>query len=261
MVPEHTMAGYELARSMGASFIECDVAVTADGTLVCRHSMCDLATTTDILKGKHDDLASKCSEPFHPSRTVWAEDGWPVSFRQPASVECCTYDFTYAELQRLCMTMDEMVNPLATRPEDYTIGAPKWRSQAFEESGACEKIVRHRDMAEWLFETGGNAIPELKDTTRPGTLAFMASVGRTVTDLAEQLMEELMEVGFTQTMERGSNGDGWTNPGAPKVWFGACIPTLENHMAEQSIEAGDGMRFGMASTGPQRTRESNSCGQ
>jgi hypothetical protein len=47
--PEHTKESYDAAARMGAGIIECDVTFTADRELVCRHSQCDLHTTTDIL--------------------------------------------------------------------------------------------------------------------------------------------------------------------------------------------------------------------
>src|SRR6187551_2078161 len=62
--PEHTKESYEAAARMGAGIIECDVTFTADKELVCRHSQCDLHTTTDILL--HPDLAAKCTAPFAP---------------------------------------------------------------------------------------------------------------------------------------------------------------------------------------------------
>jgi len=218
VAPEHTMAGYQLARSMGAAFIECDVAVTKDQILVCRHSMCDLQTTTDILKGGHDDLAAKCSQPFLPS-----------SGPHPASATCCTYDFTLEELQQLCMTMDEVVNPGATVAANYTVGPPFWRSRyGVVESGTCEKIVKHRDMAAWLISVGAHAIPELKDTATEGTVKFLESVGSSAAGLANQLMAELQEVGFTQTMVNGSRGEGWSNPEGPK----AIMQTFDREVAK-----------------------------
>ena len=50
---------------MGAGVVECDVTFTKDRQLVCRHSQCDLHTTTDILAVP--ELAAKCSEPFTPA--------------------------------------------------------------------------------------------------------------------------------------------------------------------------------------------------
>ncbi len=45
--PEHTQESYEAAARMGAGILECDVTFTKDRQLVCRHSQCDLHTTTN----------------------------------------------------------------------------------------------------------------------------------------------------------------------------------------------------------------------
>jgi glycerophosphoryl diester phosphodiesterase len=47
--PENTMAAFELAYSMGADAIECDIVPTKDGRLVIRHEP-ELTETTDIAK-------------------------------------------------------------------------------------------------------------------------------------------------------------------------------------------------------------------
>jgi glycerophosphoryl diester phosphodiesterase len=44
--PEHSKESYQAAARMGAGVIECDVTFTRDRQLVCRHSQCDLHTTT-----------------------------------------------------------------------------------------------------------------------------------------------------------------------------------------------------------------------
>jgi glycerophosphoryl diester phosphodiesterase len=49
---------------MGAGILECDVTFTKDKELVCRHSQCDLHTTTNILA---TPLAAKCSQQFAPA--------------------------------------------------------------------------------------------------------------------------------------------------------------------------------------------------
>ena len=49
---------------MGAGIVECDVTFTKDKELVCRHSQCDLHTTTNILA---TPLAAKCTQPFAPA--------------------------------------------------------------------------------------------------------------------------------------------------------------------------------------------------
>jgi glycerophosphoryl diester phosphodiesterase len=58
--PEHTKESYEAAARMGAGIVECDVTFTKDKELVCRHSQCDLHTTTNILA---TELAEKCAVP------------------------------------------------------------------------------------------------------------------------------------------------------------------------------------------------------
>jgi len=76
MFPEHTEESYIAAMEMGAGIVECDVAVTKDGELVCRHDQCDLHTSTNILV---TDLASKCSIPFVAASTptIWTEIAYP----------------------------------------------------------------------------------------------------------------------------------------------------------------------------------------
>lgn len=82
--PEHTRESYEAAARMGAGILECDVSFTADAQLVCRHSQCDLHTTTNILA---TPLAGKCSQPFQAAE--FDDDGNLVS---AASAKCCTSD-------------------------------------------------------------------------------------------------------------------------------------------------------------------------
>lgn len=48
-LPEHTLPAYQLAIDQGADFIECDVQVTKDLQLICRHDPV-LDTTTDAAK-------------------------------------------------------------------------------------------------------------------------------------------------------------------------------------------------------------------
>lgn len=90
---EHSKESYEAAARMGAGIIECDVTFTGDTELVCRHSQCDLATTTNILV---TDLASKCSQPFTPAE--FDSDGNLV---KAASAKCCTTDLSLAERARM----------------------------------------------------------------------------------------------------------------------------------------------------------------
>src|SRR4249920_2485117 len=79
--PEHTKESYRAAARMGAGIVECDVTFTKDRQLVCRHSQCDLHTTTNILSVP--ELAAKCSQAFSPAD--------PTTGKK-ASAKCCTSD-------------------------------------------------------------------------------------------------------------------------------------------------------------------------
>src|SRR5437879_7511352 len=63
--PEHSKEAYLAGARMGAGIIECDVTFTKDRQLVCRHSQCDLHTTTNILSVP--ELAAKCTQGFSPA--------------------------------------------------------------------------------------------------------------------------------------------------------------------------------------------------
>lgn len=100
--PEHTLESYEAALIQGAGIVECDVAVTKDGELVCRHSQCDLHTTTNIVT---TELGKKCSTPFEPANPVTGAK---------AKANCCTSDLTLAEFKTLCGKMDASDNTATT---------------------------------------------------------------------------------------------------------------------------------------------------
>ena len=101
--PEHTKESYQAAVRMGAGIVECDVTFTKDKELVCRHSQCDLHTTTNILD---TPLAGKCSKPFTPAQ--FDATGNPV---QEATALCCTSDITVEEFKSLRGKMDDWASP------------------------------------------------------------------------------------------------------------------------------------------------------
>ncbi|WP_315833254.1 glycerophosphodiester phosphodiesterase family protein [Bradyrhizobium prioriisuperbiae] len=121
--PEHSKESYEAAARMGAGVIECDVTFTKDRQLVCRHSQCDLHTTTNILQVP--DLAAKCTSQFSPADKASGK---------AASAKCCTSDITLAEFKRLRAKMDGF-NPNATNVDDYQNGTPPWRTDLYANSG------------------------------------------------------------------------------------------------------------------------------
>ncbi len=149
--PEHSKESYLAAARMGAGIIECDVTFTRDKQLVCRHSQCDLHTTTNILAVP--ELAVKCSEPFTPAE--FDENGKLI---KEASAKCCTSDITLAEFKRLCAKMDA-ANPRATTLEDYMNATANWRTDLY---AACGTVMSHKESIELFKELGVKMTPELK---------------------------------------------------------------------------------------------------
>ncbi|KAL1955003.1 hypothetical protein VTO42DRAFT_356 [Malbranchea cinnamomea] len=149
--PEHTQQGLMAAARQGAGIIECDVAFTRDRQLVCRHSDCDLHTTTNILA--IPELAAKCSVPFTP-----AADG------KPARAKCCTHDITLDEFKSLCGKMDSS-NPNATTPEEYMGGLASWRTELY--STTCGTLLSHAEFIEYVDSLGLKFTSELKTPSIP----------------------------------------------------------------------------------------------
>ena len=112
--PEETVESTLAGARMGAGVLECDVSFTRDRGLVCRHSLCDLHTTTNILT--KPDLAKKCTKPFTPANAT-----------APADALCCTTDITVAEYTTLCAKQDGF-NASARTPQDYQYVTAVWRT-------------------------------------------------------------------------------------------------------------------------------------
>ena len=145
--PEHTKESYVAAARMGAGIIECDVTFTKDRELVCRHSQCDLHTTTNILTVP--ELAAKCSQAFSPAD--------PATGKK-ASAKCCTSDITLAEFRRLTAKMDGF-NPDAKTPEEYQNGTPRWRTDLYAAKGT---LMTHDESIALIKSLGAKFTPELK---------------------------------------------------------------------------------------------------
>ena len=129
---------------MGAGIIECDVTFTKDLELVCRHSQCDLATSTNILQ---TEMANTCRQPFTP-----AQQG------APASAQCCTSDITLAEFKTLCARPD-VKNSQATSVAEFL--APL-DSPVIDQPNQCGTVMSHRDSIELIRDLGTAFTPELK---------------------------------------------------------------------------------------------------
>lgn len=137
--PEHTRESYAAAAAQGAGVVECDVTFTRDRELVCRHSQCDLHTTTNILQ---TPLAATCSQPFTPAD--------PASGRR-ASARCCASDLVLAQLRTLCGRRDS-ADPAATTVDAYLAGGGE----------QCGTLVTHRESIAQLRALGVAMTPELK---------------------------------------------------------------------------------------------------
>lgn len=172
--PEHTRESYLAAARQGAGYVECDVTFTRDLELVCRHSQCDLHTTTDILA---TGLADRCSTPFMPARFDAA--GTLIA---PASARCCTSDLSVEEFLSLQGKADGF-DPAATTPEQY----------AGHDTGRGT-LMTHRQSIELFREWGVKMIPELK--IPEVTMPFR---GFTREDYAQKIIDEYREAGVAAT--------------------------------------------------------------
>ena len=168
--PEHSREGYIAAANMGAGIIECDVTFTKDLELVCRHSQCDLASSTNILQ---TELANTCRQPFTP-----AQQG------EPASAQCCTSDITLAEFKTLCARPD-VKNSQATSVDDFL--APL-DSPVIDQPNQCGMVMSHRDSIELIRDLGAAFTPELKRPEVP-----MPFNGFSQQDYAKKLLIEYQQ--------------------------------------------------------------------
>jgi glycerophosphoryl diester phosphodiesterase len=171
---------------MGAGVLECDVAFTRDRQLVCRHSQCDLATTTDILA--IPELAAKCSKPFTPAKF----DPATGEVLEPATAMCCTSDLTVEEFKRLKGKMDAS-NPAAATPEEFMKGTPSWRTDLYTATGT---VMTHKESIELFKKLGVKMTPELKTPSVP--MPFDGDY--TQERYARQMLDEYREAGVAPSM-------------------------------------------------------------
>ncbi len=176
--PEHTEESYVAAARMGAGILECDVTFTKDKELVCRHSQCDLHTTTNILE---TPLAEKCSIPFAPA--VYDENGEMVS---TASAKCCTSDITVAEFKTLQGKMDA-ANNKATTVSEYLDGTANFRTDLYSAKGT---LLTHQESIELFKKLGTKMTPELKSPS-----VAMPFDGFSQQDYAQKMLDEYKQAG------------------------------------------------------------------
>jgi glycerophosphoryl diester phosphodiesterase len=196
---EHSNQSYHAAFRMGAGMIECDVVFTKDTELVCRHSQCDLHTSTDILV---TPLAAACSIPFKP-----AEYNAAGELVAEATAFCCTSDITLDQFKTLRAKMDGYW-PYARTPQEYTsgYGVPDWRTTLYSAAG---HVMSHREYIHLMKSFGVKMIPELK---KP--VVKMPFGGFSTRDLEQKIIDQYIEAQvppedvFLQSFER-ENIDFW----------------------------------------------------
>ena len=161
---------------MLTGILECDVAFTKDRQLVCRHSQCDLHTTTNILL---TPLASKCNQTFTPA---------DVENRVEASAVCCTSDITLEEFKTLQGKMDAF-NANATTPEEYQEGTPDFRTDLYVPRGT---LMTHMESIDLFRRLGAKFTPELKSPSV--AMPFMGDYK--LEDYAQQMINEYKSAGI-----------------------------------------------------------------
>lgn len=176
--PEETVESTMAGARMGAGILECDVSFTKDRGLVCRHSLCDLHTTTDILL--HPDLAKKCTVPFTPANAT-----------SPANAICCTSDITTAEYLTLCGKQDGF-NATAKTVKDYQYGTPTWRTELYDTCGTVMTLDSYITLVDSL-PGHRNFTPELKT---PPAQVPMPFNGYTQEQYARDMLDTFIKRGI-----------------------------------------------------------------
>ena len=176
--PEHTKESYVAAARQGAGILECDVTFTKDKELVCRHSQCDLHTTTNILA---TPLAAKCSVPFQPATFDLAGN-----LITPATAKCCTSDITLAEFKTLKGKMDAS-DKSASTVEEYLGGTASFRTDLYADNGT---LLTHAESIRLFKRLGAKMTPELKSPS-----VSMPFDGFTQEDYAQKMIDEYKAAG------------------------------------------------------------------
>jgi len=175
--PEHTVESYTAAAAMGAGIVECDVTFTKDKALVCRHSQCDLHSTTNIVA---TPLAKMCSVP-----PIVEGDG---TLRNASKIRCCTSDITVAEFQTLEGKKDAF-DPLAKTLQDYLAETKESNSIYPNDSyaGATRgTLMTHSESIALLSALGVGMTPELKSPQ----VSMPFHGGYTQQKFAQQMIDE-----------------------------------------------------------------------
>lgn len=176
--PEETVESTQAGARMGAGILECDVSFTADRGLVCRHSLCDLHTTTNILL--KPELAAKCTTPFTPANAT-----------ANATALCCTSDITKEEYTTLCGKQDGF-NASALTPQAYQYGTPTFRTELYDTCGTLMTLDSYIELVD-SFPGYRNFTPELK---MPPAQVPMPFHGYTQRQYARDMLDTFIRKGI-----------------------------------------------------------------
>ncbi|KAF3916949.1 hypothetical protein AA313_de0202311 [Arthrobotrys entomopaga] len=180
--PEESVENAIAGARMGAGILECDVAFTKDRGLVCRHSHCDLHTTTDILL--RPELAKKCTVPFTP-----------VKGNTAANALCCTSDLTLKEYESLCSKMDAS-NDKGTTPLEYQGSPPTFRTQLYETCAKLQTLESYIDLVD-SFPGNRKFTPECKTPPSQVPMPFPSTKGPyTQAQFARDMIETFIKKGI-----------------------------------------------------------------
>jgi len=168
-LPEHTYDSYVASAQMGAGILECDVAFTNDGELVCRHAQNDLHTTTNILT---TPIAKQCTVPPILDATG--------KLTNADSIECRTSDISAAQFKTLTGKMDA-ANKKATSLSEYMNATAPWRTDLYSQNGKVLTLKEHIALARKL---GMKHTPELK-----APVVTMPFNGYRLDDYRQQLID------------------------------------------------------------------------
>ncbi len=166
--PEHTQESYEAGARQGAGIVECDTTFTKDGELVCRHSECDLHTTTNIV---NTPLNAQCTKP------------WSGPNSGP---KCCTSDLTLSQFKTLTGKMDASV-PAASTAEGYLGGTASWRTDLYTGRGT---LLTLRESIQLNEKLGVKHTPELKSGDPVRIAQVFGSQGAYAQKTIDTLMSE-----------------------------------------------------------------------
>ena len=169
--PEHTRSRTGRRRAWAPASWSATSPSRRTRQLVCRHSQCDLHTTTNILAVP--ELAAKCRQPFTPRRSAARHSGVGHVLHER--------HHALAEFKRLEGRMD------ASRSRrDHGVGLPERDAQLAHRAVLSGTLLSHAESIALFGSLGVKFTPELKAPS----VAMPFDGDYTQADYAQQLIDE-----------------------------------------------------------------------